>query len=109
MNFIKSKKVLLLGVCLFSLFFYFSNHSDSSYKTLFIKPIQFYKTSLSPAGSPDCYFYPSCSLYTQNCIEKYGVLEGLLLGFDRLMRCHHEDWIYPKVLVNGEEKNFDPA
>lgn len=35
-----------------------------------------------------CVFYPSCSEYTKQAIEKYGVFKGMYLGFLRILRCH---------------------
>lgn len=35
-----------------------------------------------------CRFYPTCSEYTRQAIEKYGVLKGMLLGAKRILKCH---------------------
>lgn len=35
-----------------------------------------------------CRFQPTCSEYTYQAIEKYGILKGSLLGFKRILRCH---------------------
>jgi len=37
---------------------------------------------------PTCRFYPTCSTYTYQAIEKYGVLKGCFLGFKRILKCH---------------------
>jgi hypothetical protein len=34
-----------------------------------------------------CRFIPSCSQYTFEAVEKYGVIKGLFLGFKRILRC----------------------
>lgn len=36
----------------------------------------------------NCKFYPTCSEYTKQSIEKYGVGKGLLLGIYRIIRCN---------------------
>ncbi len=36
----------------------------------------------------NCRFYPTCSAYTIQAIEKYGVLKGSWLGLKRICRCH---------------------
>jgi putative membrane protein insertion efficiency factor len=35
-----------------------------------------------------CVFYPTCSEYTIQAVEKYGVSQGLWKGFRRILRCH---------------------
>lgn len=35
-----------------------------------------------------CRFTPSCSNYTYQAVEKYGVIKGLFLGLKRVLRCH---------------------
>ncbi|MBI3888337.1 membrane protein insertion efficiency factor YidD [Candidatus Nomurabacteria bacterium] len=51
-----------------------------------IKLISFYQKFLSPRNK--CVFYPTCSEYTKQAIEKYGALKGIYLGFRRILRCH---------------------
>ena len=50
--------------------------------------IELYKRSISPALPPSCRFTPSCSEYTYQAIERYGVVRGGWLGLSRLIRCH---------------------
>jgi putative membrane protein insertion efficiency factor len=50
--------------------------------------IRFYKRFISPGLGSNCRFYPSCSEYTYQAIEKYGVLRGSLMGGWRIMRCN---------------------
>lgn len=40
---------------------------------------------LAPGGS--CKYSPSCSVYTKQMVEKYGVSKGLKLGFWRILSC----------------------
>jgi len=35
-----------------------------------------------------CRFQPSCSEYTAQAIDKYGVFKGIGLGLWRILRCH---------------------
>ena len=51
-------------------------------------PIRFYQRFLSPLKGPTCRFYPTCSSYTLQAIEKYGPWRGLWLGVRRILRCH---------------------
>jgi putative membrane protein insertion efficiency factor len=57
-------------------------------KTYFLKLIDFYQKNISIFIKPSCVFYPSCSEYTKQAIEKYGVLKGTYLGLNRILRCH---------------------
>lgn len=46
-----------------------------------------YKIALSPVLSSPCKFYPTCSAYAREAIERHGVRHGLLLAVRRLLRC----------------------
>lgn len=50
--------------------------------------IRFYKRFVSPALPPSCIYTPTCSHYTYEAIDKYGVLRGSWLGLRRILRCH---------------------
>ena len=50
--------------------------------------IRGYQRVISPALPPSCRFYPSCSQYTLEALERHGVLRGSWLGARRIMRCH---------------------
>jgi putative membrane protein insertion efficiency factor len=50
--------------------------------------IRIYQLALSPLLGPCCRFEPSCSRYTAQCVERFGVLRGSWLGLRRLLRCH---------------------
>jgi putative membrane protein insertion efficiency factor len=58
------------------------------FKKLGITLLKGYRRFLSPMLPPSCRFTPSCSLYTLQAIEKYGLLRGGLMGARRLLRCH---------------------
>ncbi len=57
-------------------------------RAVFLWLIRAYKRWLSPILPPACRFYPSCSEYTYQAIEKYGALKGGWLGIRRIARCH---------------------
>ena len=50
--------------------------------------IRFYQLAFSPLLGPACRFYPSCSQYALEAIERFGVLRGSYLAARRLARCH---------------------
>ena len=57
-------------------------------KKVAVLAIRLYQLILSPLLGGQCRFYPSCSSYTREAIEKYGVLKGILRGGKRLLKCH---------------------
>jgi putative membrane protein insertion efficiency factor len=50
--------------------------------------IRLYRWGISPLLPPVCRFHPSCSLYSQEAIRRYGILRGGWLAVRRLSRCH---------------------
>lgn len=57
-------------------------------KYLLLAPIRFYQYAISPLLGRRCRFFPSCSEYCVDAIEKYGPLKGTQLGIARICRCH---------------------
>lgn len=57
-------------------------------KKLSSKGIRFYQKYLSIHLGDRCIFYPTCSEYTLQSIEKYGFLKGWIKGLNRIRRCH---------------------
>ncbi len=51
-------------------------------------PIRGYQRFISPALPRSCRFNPSCSQFTLEAIERYGVIRGGWLGLRRIVRCH---------------------
>jgi putative membrane protein insertion efficiency factor len=43
-----------------------------------------------------CIMYPTCSIYMEEAILKYGLIKGLFRGFRRILRCHP----YQKKLID---------
>lgn len=50
--------------------------------------IKAYQWIVSPLFGKNCRFYPSCSEYSLEAIQKYGLVKGILLGTKRLLKCH---------------------
>lgn len=57
-------------------------------KRVLIGVIRGYQLFLSPMLGSNCRYYPSCSHYTQEAIQKHGALRGSWLGLRRISRCH---------------------
>ena len=66
-------------------------------RRLIIFLIRVYQTILSPFVGQHCRFYPSCSTYAVEAVEKHGAARGLWLAIRRLSRCHpwHEGGVDP--------------
>ena len=50
--------------------------------------IRAYQWLISPMLPPSCRYWPSCSQYTLQAVQKYGVLKGGLMGAWRVLRCN---------------------
>jgi len=57
-------------------------------KTIFIFLIKVYQRTLSRVLPPSCRFYPSCSEYGVQALQKYGLFKGGWLTVRRIARCH---------------------
>jgi putative membrane protein insertion efficiency factor len=57
-------------------------------RKLIVGILRLYKLTVSPLLPSACRYYPSCSQYTSQAVEKYGVVRGLWMGVKRLSRCH---------------------
>ncbi|MTK12741.1 MAG: membrane protein insertion efficiency factor YidD [Clostridiaceae bacterium] len=50
--------------------------------------IKIYRKYLSPLKQPCCRFYPTCSQYALDALEKHGVLKGGFMAIKRISRCN---------------------
>lgn len=50
--------------------------------------VRIYQYTFSPLLGRTCRFYPSCSHYFIQAVQKYGLLRGGWKGFCRILRCH---------------------
>ena len=60
-------------------------------KKILISFINFYQKHISlwlESKNVKCKFYPTCSEYTKQAIEKYGAFKGSLKGIWRILRCN---------------------
>jgi putative membrane protein insertion efficiency factor len=51
-------------------------------------PLRAYQRVLSPMFGQRCRYYPSCSEYAAQAIERFGILRGVVLAGWRLLRCN---------------------
>jgi putative membrane protein insertion efficiency factor len=50
--------------------------------------VRFYQVAISPLTPSTCRFYPTCSHYAVEAIDKHGALKGLFLSVIRISKCH---------------------
>jgi putative membrane protein insertion efficiency factor len=50
--------------------------------------LRVYQRWISPVFGPRCRYYPSCSEYAVQAVERFGILRGLVLAAWRLLRCN---------------------
>lgn len=60
----------------------------SALAALILLPIRAYRRFLSPAVSPRCRYYPSCSTYAEAAIRELGAVRGSIVAAWRILRCN---------------------
>ena len=53
-----------------------------------VNVIRAYQKILSPMLPPSCRYWPTCSQYTLQAVQKYGLVRGVLMGAWRILRCN---------------------
>jgi len=56
--------------------------------SIFILPIKLYQKLISPILPPSCRYTPTCSQYSIEAIQKYGIFKGGWLAIKRISSCH---------------------
>ena len=57
-------------------------------KRILIMLIRGYQLFISPLLGSNCRFYPTCSHYAKEALEKHGAAKGGWLALKRIGRCH---------------------
>ena len=57
-------------------------------KKVFLIMIKFYRKYISPLKRLCCIYYPTCSQYAIDAIQKYGAFKGGFMSIKRILRCH---------------------
>lgn len=65
-----------------------ANRINFTLKKIVILLFVLYQKIISPVLPPSCRFYPSCSQYSIEAVEKHGILRGLWLACKRIFKCH---------------------
>jgi len=57
-------------------------------KKILLLLITFYRKCISPLKPPTCRFYPTCSAYGLEAIQRFGAIKGSYLTIKRILKCH---------------------
>ncbi len=69
---------------------------------ILIKLIKGYRYVFSPLLGHSCRYLPTCSEYSIEALQKFGLFKGIYMGFTRILSCH------PIKFLGGGE-GFDPV
>ena len=69
---------------------------------ILIKLIKGYRYVFSPLLGHSCRYLPTCSEYSIEALQKFGLFKGIYMGFTRILSCHPI-----KILGGGED--IDPV
>ncbi|MFJ5758408.1 membrane protein insertion efficiency factor YidD [Neobacillus sp. NPDC093182] len=58
------------------------------FKKILLSVIRFYQVVISPIKPPSCRFYPTCSHYGLEAVQRFGALKGGWLTLKRILKCH---------------------
>ena len=79
-------------------------------KHIFLGLIRLYQKIISPLKpAPTCRFYPTCSQYGVEAIQRFGAFKGGFITIKRILKCHpfHPGGIDP--VPEKEEKRKSPS
>ena len=75
-------------------------------RTVAVAPIRAYQRVVSPALGNRCKYYPSCSEYAVQAVNRFGILRGLVLAGWRLLRCN--PWSHGGFDPVDDQRLFKP-
>jgi putative membrane protein insertion efficiency factor len=78
----------------------------SPLRRAFLLPLRAYQRWVSPLFGQRCRYYPTCSDYAAQAIERFGILRGLVLAGWRLLRCN--PWSHGGFDPVDDQRLFTP-
>jgi uncharacterized protein len=70
--------------------------------------ISFFQTVVSPVDGASCDFYPTCSAYAKQALQKHGLFIGVAMASERLCRLHSPEG-YEPIEKFGAYYYYDPV
>jgi len=72
--------------------------------------LEAFAATVSRVDGDRCAMMPSCSAYAIQAVEKHGLTVGLIMTFDRLMRCGGDEYRYAPLITarDGYSRIYDP-
>jgi len=55
---------------------------------MLVGTVRFYQIAISPLLPASCRYFPSCSAYAIEALERHGAIRGSVLALRRILRCH---------------------
>ena len=65
-----------------------ARYAAAAVRSTLILAIKLYQLTLSPFLGRQCRYEPTCSVYAEDALRRFGVLRGGWLAVKRLGRCH---------------------
>ncbi len=56
-------------------------------RKIFLLPVKAYQKLISPFLGANCIYSPTCSEYFNQCVLRFGIIKGSIMGFARIFRC----------------------
>jgi putative membrane protein insertion efficiency factor len=65
-----------------------NGYAAAMMRLILMRMVRGYQLAISPLLPASCRYYPSCSAFALEALERYGALKGMRLAIGRILRCH---------------------
>ncbi len=71
--------------------------------------ILFHQNIISPVDGPRSHFRPTSSRYMLLAVRRHGLIKGIVMGCDRLLRENKDPWVYRTKTIDDQIYKWDPT
>ena len=71
--------------------------------------ILFHQNIISPVDGPRSHFRPTSSRYMLLAVRRHGLIKGIIMGCDRLLRENKDPWVYRTKEIDDHVYKWDPT